>query len=336
VGLFSLDLSKQYEIKKIFTNSKMINSLLTYAKLDCILCMGEGDSFSDIYGLERFKSIDSQHRIARYLRKKYILLPQTIGPFEHDGVKKAARKSLEKASLVLTRDKMSYNYVAENTRQTNVFELIDVAFLMPFKKQVLSDEITHVGINVSSLLWNGGYTRGNQFELTCNYQELVYKMIDYFISFPDVKVHLVPHVVLPDRNIENDYETSYSIIEKYNNDSVILSPFFLTPIMAKSYISGMNFFIGARMHATIAAFSSGVPVFPLAYSRKFIGLFKDSLNYKAVGDLKTNTGDQLMEEIKKAFLNRDELSKMIVLKMDTIVKYKEIELFNRLSCALIK
>ena len=41
----------------------------------------------------------------------------------------------------------------------------------------------------------------------------------------------------------------------------------------------MDCFIGTRMHATIAAMSSGVPVIPVSYSRKFEGLYS-TLNYK--------------------------------------------------------
>ena len=43
-------------------------------------------------------------------------------------------------------------------------------------------------------------------------------------------------------------------------------------------------FIGARMHATIAAISSGVPTMPVAYSRKFTGLF-GTIEYPYVVDL---------------------------------------------------
>ena len=67
--------------------------------------------------------------------------------------------------------------------------------------------------------------------------------------------------------------------EKY--PETILAPAFNTPIEAKSYISNMKIFIGSRMHATIAAFSSGVVTIPISYSRKFEGLF-NSLNYKYV------------------------------------------------------
>lgn len=37
----------------------------------------------------------------------------------------------------------------------------------------------------------------------------------------------------------------------------------------------MDLLIAARMHASIAAYSSGVPVIPFAYSRKFEGVYND-------------------------------------------------------------
>ena len=52
---------------------------------------------------------------------------------------------------------------------------------------------------------------------------------------------------------------------------------------AKSYISSLGAFTGARMHATIAAFSSGVPTVPFAYSKKFAGLY-GSLGYDFIVD----------------------------------------------------
>jgi polysaccharide pyruvyl transferase WcaK-like protein len=54
---------------------------------------------------------------------------------------------------------------------------------------------------------------------------------------------------------------------------VIRVPDFPDPSEVKSYISGLDFLIAGRMHACIAAFSSGTPVVPVAYSRKFTGLF---------------------------------------------------------------
>lgn len=47
----------------------------------------------------------------------------------------------------------------------------------------------------------------------------------------------------------------------------------------------MDAFIGPRMHATIAAFSSSVLTIPVAYSKKFEGLY-GSLEYNYLVDLR--------------------------------------------------
>ena len=66
--------------------------------------------------------------------------------------------------------------------------------------------------------------------------------------------------------------------------NVIAHAAFKTPIEAKNCIASMDIFVGARMHATIAAFSAGVATIPTAYSRKFSGLF-ENLGYGHVIDL---------------------------------------------------
>ncbi len=57
------------------------------------------------------------------------------------------------------------------------------------------------------------------------------------------------------------------------------------------------------MHACIGAFSSGVPVVPLAYSRKFNGLF-ESLNYRHFGDCKKDTLEQALTKVQIGYENR--------------------------------
>jgi len=318
-------------ILKFFTSPKNVVSFSQYLKLDVILCMGEGDSFSDIYGLRRFEYINDQHRMARLFRKKYLLLPQTIGPYKDHKVQKHAKKSIEKASFVFSRDKQSYTYLKENTKQTNAIESVDVAFFMPFEKQTFSNDYIHVGLNVSSLLWHGGYTKNNQFGLESNYKELVTNVINYFLSIPNVKLHLVPHVVHEYHNIENDYAISLELMKQYNHQNLILSPFFLTPIDAKNYISGLDFFAGARMHACIAAFSSGVPVFPLAYSRKFNGLFKDTLDYPYMGDMVIQEEEEVLKDVKLAFDKRSELKEIIEQRIKNIISERALIIKNQLT-----
>jgi colanic acid/amylovoran biosynthesis protein len=309
----------------------MMRSYKIILNTKCILDMGEGDSFSDIYSESRFISINGPKKIFRLLRKRQLLLPQTIGPFKDKKIAKEAKKSLEKSDVVLTRDRMSYNYVLNNTTQKNVKELIDVAFFMPFTKRIFKNEKINVGLNISSLMWHGGYTKDNQFGFKVDYPNLTRSVIDYFLSQPNVQVHLVPHVVGALSHVENDYELSRMVLDEYDTDRITLAPFFLDPIDAKNYISGLIFFAGARMHACIAAFSAGVPVFPIAYSRKFNGLFVESLEYPFMGDLINQTEEDFMEGLKFAFSNRTLLNEKIKWSMDNVVAPRYVVLMEELK-----
>ncbi|WP_321479826.1 polysaccharide pyruvyl transferase family protein [uncultured Bacteroides sp.] len=307
-------------IKLVFKPHRLLQSIKAYRSVDYMLDIGQGDSFADIYGVRRFNLIFKSHQIAHFLKKKFCILPQTIGPFKAPLIKKKANRSINQSDLVFVRDRQSFDYVLANTQQKNVFEITDVAFFMPFVKKDFSKDFTHVGLNISALLWHGGYTKNNQFGLTVDYPILIKKIIDYFLTMDNVRVHLIPHVVNSEYSIENDYAVSFQISEEYNNPNIILAPLFLTPIIAKNYIAGMDFFMGARMHATIAAFSSEVPVYPMAYSRKFNGLFMDTLDYKYMGDMLTQSVDEIMHGIKKSFEQRTFLKELIEGRMKGTVQ----------------
>jgi polysaccharide pyruvyl transferase WcaK-like protein len=312
------------DVKSLVKNVIKTKSLgiKTFQDADFIIDIGQGDSFADIYGKQRFDLIDDIHRAARLLGKPYCILPQTIGPFKNEKIRKRAIKSIEKASLVMARDKQSLDYVREIAPiQKNVHEYIDVAFFMPYKKMVFSNDFVHVGLNISALLWHGGYTQDNQFGLKDDYQRVVRSIIDYFLSLPNVMLHLISHVVVSERHIENDYTINYDLWKEYGIHSrLVLAPFAITPIDVKGYIAGMDFFIGARMHTTIGAFSAGIPVVPMAYSRKFNGLFIDTLQYPYLADLKTATEKEMLEIVKDAFAKREELKSIIDERMNGVVK----------------
>ena len=281
-----------------------------YKNADFILDIGQGDSFADIYGKRRFDWIFSQYRLGMKYHKPYCILPQTIGPFKDSKIREQANKEL--------------------LPEKEVTEIIDVAFFMPFKRKTFDKSHVHVGLNISALLWYGGYTRDNQFGLKTDYQSLVRDIIKYFLAQDGITLHLIPHVVGADRGVENDYAVSFDLCEEFNTPNLVLSPLFLDPISAKNYIAGMDFFMGARMHSTIAAFSSGVPVMPMAYSRKFNGLFADTLQYPYVADMKALYNSDIINVVKDSFGKREELKRQITERMGTVVKNRKITFEKKL------
>jgi len=158
-----------------------------------------------------------------------------------------------------------------------------------------------VGLNVSELLMSGGYTGANQFGLAVDYPALVRDIIGWFRAQDGVELHLVGHVQSRTQPVEDDQRVGEALAREF--PGVACAPLFGSPSEAKGYISGMDFFIGARMHATIAAFSSGVPVIPMAYSRKFGGVF-DTLGYNQVADCKSESAEAILGRIRSGFENR--------------------------------
>ena len=291
---------------------------------DMVLDIGEGDSFTDIYGLERYLVLTGTKYAAWLSGRPLILSPQTIGPFEGAFARICANFIMRRSKKVFARDHLSMEFLASN-KIRNSEEVIDVAFALPYRKASNSGvSKLRVGINVSGLLYNGGYTRDNQFGLSLDYAALTHSLLEWFGTREDCEVHLVSHVVPDAMEVENDHAVSLALKTRYPN--VKVAERFASPSDAKSFIATMDFFIGARMHACIAAFSSGVPVVPLAYSRKFNGLF-ESLNYPYFGDCKKDSHDHVINLVKDAFLHRNKLKALTVsgnqLAQTKLAKYED-------------
>lgn len=279
-------------------------AIKAFGQCDLIFDIGEGDSFADIYGVGRLTKLVATKMMARLAGKPLILSPQTIGPFHSAKGRMLGKIGMRCANRVYARDHMSSAYVKELGFEHKLSEVIDVAFALPFDKQAKSPTKTRVGINVSGLMMNDG----PQFKLTVDYPSLIRRAIAAFAKMPDVEVHLVSHVICDEHEIEDDWRACQKLAKEF--PQVVVAPRFATPSEAKSYISGLDFFTGARMHACIAAFSSGVVVVPMAYSRKFNGLFT-SLGYNAVLDcLKLNT-DQAMDFLMSRWQEREQLKQQV-------------------------
>jgi polysaccharide pyruvyl transferase WcaK-like protein len=76
----------------------------------------------------------------------------------------------------------------------------------------------------------------------------------------------------------------------------------------KYIIGQLDFFIGARMHACIAALSQAVPAVGLAYSRKFAGVFESLGVGNLVVDLRSGDDSSISERVNKLFERRHEFA----------------------------
>ncbi|MDA8746855.1 polysaccharide pyruvyl transferase family protein [Litoreibacter sp.] len=273
---------------------------------DLVLDIGAGDSFSDIYGPKRLRRVFFLKYLTHLAQRPLVLSPQTFGPFNKFSSRVLARLSIALSTLVFARDETSVSHLRKIGVRRAVGIGSDVALRLPTSKCDLMPCRPAVGINVSGLLMSGGYNRDNQFGLDCHYPTLIRQMILHFLTHPDrPEVHLIPHVISPDMPVEDDHAAIMTLRKDY--PQTIAAPAFKTPSQVKGYIAKMSFFTGARMHACIAAFSSGVAVVPMAYSRKFAGLF-EALGYDHVADCRTHTGETILNRVLQGYEDRVGLS----------------------------
>ena len=281
-------------------------------RCDIVFDIGAGDSFADIYGVARISKMLWAQNLVLLAGRKLVLGPQTIGPFKRSWVQRLAVNLLRRASMVTVRDAQSAACARDLGFAGDVTEATDVALdldYVPSAQDSASTRAIRVGINVSGLLFHGGYTRNNMFGLKADYARAMHRIVDLFHRRPECQVHLISHVNAENLPIEDDRRAAATLASRF--PSCVVAPVFETPSQAKSYIAGMDFFTGARMHACIAAFSSGVPVLPMAYSRKFAGLF-GSLGYPHWIDCTIETEDEIVERMERAFEGRAELERDLV------------------------
>ena len=194
--------------------------------------------------------------------KKLILWGASIGSEDLSPAKVTDLKSFD---LLLVRETLTFQNLTEKGIQ-NVKLCADGAFTMEKEELPLPEG------------WQEGNTIG------FNYSPLVYKrnkaskeasiqLIQHILDTTTMTVALTPHVMIKGNNDNEILEEFYHHFKSTNR--VILLPDTLNAIQYKGYIARMRFFIGARTHATIAAYSNYVPTMVLGYSVKSKGIAKD-------------------------------------------------------------
>jgi polysaccharide pyruvyl transferase WcaK-like protein len=256
-----------------------------------------GDSFSDIYGLRSFLIGCLPYFVVLWLGKDLVFLPQTFGPFRSRVAYGVARYFLRKASKVYCRDHHSVE-LARKLRGTGaaldgVAFCPDVAFTLDAIQPDAIEAVPEInlkaarpllGLNVSGLLYEESTLRRNAFGLRFSYRAFITELISQLMAKTSAHVLLIPHTFGVGDGAGGDLNACRDVIHELRSGAsarLALVDREYDASRLKWIIGQCDFFVGSRMHACIAAVSQGVPVAPVAYSDKFIGVF----NSVGLGDL---------------------------------------------------
>lgn len=173
---------------------------------------------------------------------------------------------LQGYNLITAREQITYQLL--KAINPNTVKVSDSAFLLDKVELPLPEKFIEkntVGINVSPLIMKYG-TEKNM--ILKNYE----KMIRYILEETDMNICFIPHVTW---EYNNDLEPIHILAKRFKESERICILDDHNCMELKGYISRCRFFVGARTHATIAAYSTEVPTLVVGYSVKSRGIAMD-------------------------------------------------------------
>lgn len=178
------------------------------------------------------------------------------------------KETLRNFTLIYARESLTED-VLKRQGLNNVVTFPDPAFVLePEQCELPSVFNNHVvGLNLSN------YIVGSD-NLNTSFGAEVINLVQYILTKTDFNILLIPHVLWPE---QDDRLIANVILKHFNSNPRIqvLDSDKLNYCQLRYTISRCRFFIGARTHAAISAYSTCVPTLALGYSIKSKGIVKD-------------------------------------------------------------
>ncbi len=205
----------------------------------------------------------------KYTHKKGITNILWCCSIEKGAINKEILRDLNTYTYIFAREQITVdNLISSGIDANKIVKVCDPAFFLSATETDLPlnfIEENTVGLNLSEMVINpqNPYVYG-----------AVIDTIRYIIDKTDMNVCLIPHVYSIANNT-NDYPILKRVYEEFGSERVSIVDRELNCEQLKYIISKCRFFVGARTHSTIAAYSSGVPTLVLGYSVKSKGIATD-------------------------------------------------------------
>lgn len=183
------------------------------------------------------------------------------------------QEDINRYSYIFARECLSYELLEKILKdKTKLYKVCDPAFHLEKTETPLPEGFEKgncVGINISPLV----------FKSTENSEDIMYrnirKLVSFIIENTNMSICFIPHVYDFEKNTQ-DIKILRKIYEDCSeNNRISLVDKALSCTELKYIISNCRFFIGARTHTTIAAYSSKVPCIAISYSIKSRGIARD-------------------------------------------------------------
>ena len=207
--------------------------------------------------------------ITNYLWSKNIKCVLWGCSFGKENLTEEKKKVLGHFTLITARESMTYHYLKDELKLNNVYLYPDPAFvLLPEKCSLMKCFSRNlVGINLSNFV-------GGNIDISTLFGKNIINLLNYILEMTEYDIVFIPHVFWDG---QDDRIACAQYYEIFKNSSRVhlLDSEKLNYCQIRYAISKCRFFIGARTHAMISAYSMKVPSIALGYSIKSKGIAKD-------------------------------------------------------------
>ena len=256
------------------------------ADVDVVLD-GSGFAYGDQWGSMHIRQVCSELLRFASHDKKFIFLPQALGPFTRQADIKALKKALPKASLICAREANSYNNISElNSNKSNLRQFPDFTNLVSGD---LPDYFRN-GEDKFVIIPNNKMLSGQNSNTEWN-RTYIQKLVELgkLAKEAGLSVVVLNHEGVKDKElclkIEDELGFSVEQIEEAD------------PLKVKGIIGASKALVCSRFHGCVSALCQGVPCIGTSWSFKYEQLFREYGQEQFLLD-----SDMSSEELSKLFM----------------------------------
>lgn len=279
-------------MRKLFKNDRLYLDAFFKGKFDDVkdsLCISIG---GDMYCYGKLSWLYYIHKKLKAQNCKTVLWGCSV---DEDSFFPESKEDLARYDMIITRESVSFDLLKKNGLE-NVKLYPDPAFNLDLKECEIYPEFkgeNTIAINISPLM--------KRYKGDSPLDKAVDNLVNHILKETSLDILFLPHVN-GGAEAEDDFGYMTELAKRFGNEKRIR-------VLGKSYnccelkyiVSKCRFLITARTHASIAAYSTGVPCVVLGYSVKSRGIAKDIFgtdeNYVVpVKSLKSE------DDLKNAFL----------------------------------
>lgn len=248
--------------------------IVTEKDIDVILD-ASGFAYGEQWGTKSLKHTANEVARFRQHGKKYIFLPQALGPFESHEVREFAVKVFANAELVFPRDDESYQAITEITPKTTAVHIQQAPdFTCLIEPEPFQNEVSEqVDRKIVCIIPNNKMVSKFHHKHAGDDEQ---RYINFLVQTGKFYQQLGWQVVLLNHEGKEDQQICRQIADQLsNNDNRVMIKDNLSAIGIKAYIGSVDAVISSRFHGCVSALTQGIPCLATSWSHKYQMLFEE-------------------------------------------------------------